>query len=148
VVGLKKVILVLALSVAFLLGSVSTFAVMEWNQRVYNVAKVKVVGVGIYKDINFTVSVTQIDWGTIEPGESKNFSAYIVNESNVPMTLTMRTENWNPLNASSFMTLSWDYNGTVIDVDGSVPVTFALQVAEAVSGIETFSFDIVIVGVG
>jgi hypothetical protein len=148
VAKLKKVILLLTLAVAFLLGSVSTFAVMEWTQRVYNVAKVKVVGVGIYKDLNFTVSVTQIDWGMIEPGESKNFSAYIVNESNVPMTLMIRTENWTPLNASSFMTLSWDYDGTIIDVDGSVPVTLTLQVAQAVSGIETFSFDIVIVGAG
>jgi hypothetical protein len=144
----KKVILLTALVVAFLFGSVSTFAVMEWNQRVYNVAKVKVVGVGIYKDINFTVSVTQIDWGIIEPGKSRNFSAYIVNESNVPMTLTIRTENWIPLNASSFMTLSWDYNGTVIDVGSSVPVILTLQVAQTVSGIESFSFDIVIVGVG
>jgi len=145
---MNKAIIFIALAVAFLLGSVSTFAVMEWSQRVHNVAKVKVVGVGIYKDINFTVSVTEIDWGIIEPGESKNFSAYIVNESNVPLTLTMRTENWNPLNASSFMTLSWDYNGTQIDVGGSVPVTLTLQVAQTVSGIESFSFDIVIVGVG
>jgi len=145
---MKKAFLIIALAVAFLLGSVSTFAVMEWSQRVHNVARVKVVGVGIYKDINFTVSVTEIDWGIIEPGESKNFSAYIVNESNVPLTLTMRTENWSPLNASSFMTLSWDYNGTQIGVGGSVPVTLTLQVAQTVSGIESFSFDIVIVGVG
>jgi len=144
----NKAILFIALAVAFLLGSVSTFAVMEWSQRVHNVARVKVVGVGIYKDINFTVSVTEIDWGIIEPGESKNFSAYIVNESNVPLTLTIRTENWSPLNASSFMTLSWDYNGTQISVGGSVPVTLTLQVAQTVSGIESFSFDIVIVGVG
>jgi len=144
----NKAILLIALAVAFLLGSVSTFAVMEWSQRVHNVARVKVVGVGIYKDINFTVSVTEIDWGIIEPGESKNFSAYIVNESNVPLTLTIRTENWNPMNASSFMTLSWDYNGTQIGVGGSVPVTLTLQVAQTVSGIESFSFDIVIVGVG
>jgi len=145
---MKKAFLIIALAVAFLLGSVSTFAVMEWSQRVHNVARVKVVGVGIYKDINFTVSVTEIDWGIIEPGESKNFSAYIVNESNVPLTLTIRTENWNPLNASSFMTLTWDYNGTQIGVGGSVPVTLTLQVAQTVSGIESFSFDIVIVGVG
>jgi hypothetical protein len=144
----KKAIAVIALAVAFLLGSVSTFAVMEWSQHVHNVARVKVVGVGVYKDINFTVSVIEIDWGVIEPGESKNFSAYIVNESNVPLTLTIRTENWNPLNASSFMTLTWDYNGTQLDVGGSVPVTLTLQVAQTVSGIETFSFDIVIVGVG
>jgi len=145
---MKRAILVFALSVAFLLGSVSTLAVMEWTQRVHNVAKVKVVGVGIYKDINFTVSVTQINWGILEPGQSANFSAYIVNESNVPLTLTMRTENWDPLNASSFMTLTWDYNETEIGVGGSVPATLTLQVAQTVSGIETFSFDIVIVGVG
>ena len=121
---------------------------MQWTQRIPSSATLKAVGVGIYKDINFTVSVTQIDWGIVEAGESKNFSAYIVNRSNVPITLSMITENWNPTNASNFITLTWNYDGSQIAVDGYVFVTFMLSVDHATSGIDTFSFTIVVTGSG
>jgi len=141
-------IVALATVLALLAGSVITFAVMQWTRRIPSSASLKVVGIGVYKDVNFTVSVTQIDWGMLEPGEKKNFSAYIKNESNVPITLSMWTEDWNPLNASSFISLSWNYDATQIPVDGSVPVTFALHVDAATSGIRSFSFTIVVVGSG
>jgi len=121
---------------------------MQWTQRIPSSATVKAVGVGIYKDINFTVSVTQIDWGIVEPGQSKNLSAYIVNRSNVPIILTMTIENWNPANASNFITLTWNYDGSQIAVDGYVFVTFVLSVNQTISGIEAFSFTIVVVGSG
>lgn len=141
-------ILALAAVLALLAGSAITFAVMHWTRRIPSSASLKVVGVGIYKDVNFTVSVTEIYWGVVEPGEDKSFSAYIKNESNVPITLTIWTEDWSPATASSFISLSWDYNGSKIPVDGSIPVTFVLNVDPATSGIESFSFTIVIVGSG
>jgi len=121
---------------------------MQWTQRIPSSATVKAVGVGVYKDINFTVSVTQIDWGIVEAGESKNFSAYIVNRSNVPITLTMTTENWTPATASDFITLTWNYDGAEIAVDSYVFVTFVLSVDQAISGIDSFSFTITIIGSG
>jgi len=141
-------IIALATVLALLAGSVITFAVMQWTRRIPSSASLKVLGIGVYKDVNFTVSVTQIDWGMLEPGQKKNFSAYIKNESNVPITLSMWTEDWTPANASSFISLSWNYNASEIPVDGSVPVTFALNVDAATSGISSFSFTIVIVGSG
>jgi len=145
---LRKALFLIACLLCFALGSFSTVAVMQWTQRIPSSAAVKAVGVGIYKDVNFTVSVTQIDWGIVEPGESKNFSAYIVNRSNVPITLSMITENWNPVNASNFISLTWNYDGTQITVDGYLFVTFVLSVDQAVSGIDTFSFTIVVTGSG
>lgn len=130
------------------LGSAVTFAVMQWTRRIPSLAALKVLGIGVYKDVNFTVSVTEIDWGIVEPGEDKSFSAYIKNESNVPITLTMQTEDWSPATASSFIGLSWDYSGTEIPVDASIPVTFLLDVDPATAGFNAFSFTIVIVGSG
>jgi hypothetical protein len=121
---------------------------MQWTQRIPSSATLKAVGVGIYKDVNFKVSVTQIDWGVVEPGQSKNFSAYIVNNSNVPITLSMTTENWNLVNASNFIALTWNYSGSEVAVDEYVLVTFVLTVSHAISGIAAFSFTIVIVGSG
>jgi len=145
---LRKALFLIACLLFFALGSFTTIAVMQWTQRIPSSATVKAVGVGIYKDINFTVSVTQINWGIVEAGESKNFSAYIVNRSNVPITLSMTTENWNPMNASNFITLTWNYDGTQIAVDGYVFVTFVLTVDQTISGIDAFSFTIVVVGSG
>jgi len=121
---------------------------MQWTARIPTTATLKLVGVGVYKDINFTVPVTQIDWGVLEPGQNVNFSAYIKNLSNVPITLTMHTESWTPANASSFISLSWDYSGKQINVSGSIPITFTLTIAPTTVGLTTFSFIIVIVGSG
>lgn len=141
-------VVVLAVVVGLFVGAAVTYAVMQWTWKIPTVATLKLMGVGVYKDVSFTVPVSEIDWGIIEPGEQKNFSAYIKNESNVPITLTMHTEDWSPLNASSFITLSWNYNGTEIPVDGYIPVTFILNVDPATASIDSFSFTIVIVGSG
>ena len=138
----------LVLCLGVVVGSISTYAVMQWIARIPTTATLKLLGVGVYKDVSFTIPVTEINWGVLEPGESKNYSAYIKNESNVPITLTMYTENWNPLEASNFISLSWDYQGVSIEVDGSVPVTLILSVDSATAGFKTFSFTIVIVGSG
>jgi len=60
----------------------------------------------------------------------------------------MYTSNWNPSNASDYMTLSWDYGGQSINPDEVVQVTFTLSVDASIDGITGFSFDITIVGSG
>jgi hypothetical protein len=56
----------------------------------------------------------------------------------------MYTSNWSPLNASDYLSLSWDYGGQSIDVDEVVQVTFTLSVDAGIEGITSFSFDITI----
>ena len=141
-------IVALAVVVGLFVGSAVTYAVIQWTWRISSRATLKLMGVGVYKDIDCTIPVLEIDWGIVEPDESKNFSAYIKNESNVPINLTMWTENWNPANASSFITFSWDYSASEIHVDASIPAIFVLNVDPATGGIDTFSFTIVIVGNG
>lgn len=141
-------VIVLASVLAFVAGSVLTFALTQWTRRIPSTASLKVVGVGVYEDAACTISVTQINWGILEPGDTATFAAYIKNLSNVPITLTLQTEDWSPTNASNFITLSWDYDGSKIPVDSSIPVTLTLNVDAATSGIESFSFTIVIIGSG
>jgi hypothetical protein len=141
-------IIVIVAAVAFLAGSVLTFAVMQWTRRITASATVKTIGIGVYQDPECTVPVTEIAWGMVEPGEEKNISVYIKNESNVPVTLTMHTEDWSPANASLFIHFSWDYDGEEIPLDGSKPVILVLTVDLDISGVESFAFTIVIVGSG
>ena len=137
----------IALAISFATGFLVS-AIMQHGHRISNQATIKAVGVDVYQDPALTLPLTEINWGILEPGEEKNHTAYIKNDSNVPITLILTTENWSPLNASSFIALTWDYDGQLVEVDGFVEVTFTLAVDPAISGIDAFSFDIVIVGSG
>ncbi|MFQ5866030.1 MAG: hypothetical protein ACE5IW_12455 [bacterium] len=130
-------------SAGFLVG-----AIMERSRRINNQAAIKAVGVGVYQDPTLTVPLTEINWGILEPREEKNYTAYIENESNVPIMLVLTTDNWSPVNASNFIALTWDYDGKSVAVGGFVEAIFTLVVDPAISGIDVFSFDIVIVGSG
>lgn len=141
-------VVVLAAVLGLCLGIVSTVAVMQWARRIPSSATLKLVGVSVYKDSDLTVPVTSINWGIVEPSGQKNFSAYIKNKSNVPITLSLFMEDWTPANASSFIILTWNYDGSEIPVDGSIPITFVLDVSATISGIDAFTFTIVIVGSG
>jgi hypothetical protein len=123
-------------------------AVTQYSRRISNRAAIKAVGVGVYQDPALTVHLTEIDWGVLEAGEEKNHTAYVKNESNVPVTLFLNTENWSPVNASALITVTWDYDGHLVDVDGVIEVTFTLAVEPSISGIKTFTFDMIIVGSG
>lgn len=113
-----------------------------------NVGKVKAIGVGVYWNSGCTDTVTSIDWGSVEPGAIENVTVYVRNEGSAPMTLSAETENWSPSTASSYMSLSWDYGGQIVDVDEAVQVTLTLSVSDTIEGITNFSFDIVINGSG
>lgn len=138
----------IAIVVSFATGFFVNAIITERSRRISNQAAIKAVGVGVYQDPALTVPLTEINWSILEPGETKNYTAYIENESNVLITLVLTTENWSPVNASTFVALTWDYDGQLLEVDGVVEVTFTLAVDPAIIGVKAFSFDIVIVGSG
>jgi hypothetical protein len=131
-----------------LVGSIGTYAAMQWTYKITATVNIKSVGVNVYSDPACTIPLLTIDWGMMEPSESKNYPAYIKNESNVPVTMSMYVDNWNPVNAKDFMTLAWSYDGRQIPVDGSLPVDFTLTISGSISGIMNFSFEIWVVGSG
>jgi len=121
---------------------------IQANRTISNAGAVKAIGVGVYWNSNGTNTVTSINWGTLEPDSSTNRTCYIQNEGNSPSTLSMNTSNWNPTNASDYITLNWDYGGQLVNPDELIPVIFTLSISDSVEGITSFSFDIIIVGSG
>jgi hypothetical protein len=136
---LTLVTYVLALS---LTGQV--LSAVQPSRTVSNAGTVKTFGVGVYQDMDCINALSSIDWGTLEPGSSKDVTCYVRNEGSSVSTLSMYTSNWSPLNASDYLSLSWDYGGQSIDVDEVVQVTFTLSVDAGIEGITSFSFDITI----
>jgi hypothetical protein len=107
---------------------------------------VSAVNVAVYSDNQCTQNCTSISWGIIYPSNSTSRIVYVKNTGTVPVTLTMTTESWAPTNADDYLTLTWDQQDVVLDVDDSVSANLTLSVASDTVDITTFGFDIVIRG--
>lgn len=112
--------------------------------RIVGHGTVKAVGVGVFWDSDCTDPVSFIDWGMVEPGSMNNVTIYARNEGNVASSISLATENWNPSNASDYLTLNWNYDGRQLNPLEVVQVTLTLTVSSSVQGITSFSFDIII----
>jgi hypothetical protein len=145
---LLRVALLISVVLVVLVSSPTIFGLLSNSVTVPSHGNVKTIGVTAYWDSVYTSRVTSIDWGTIEPGSSKNVSMYLRNEGNAPITVSLNVMNWNPTNASSYMSVSWNYSGAQISPSNSALVTLKLVVASNVSNIPTFDVSIVITGTG
>ena len=103
-------------------------------------------GIGVYSNIEGTIPLTSVSWGTLQPGGSQIVTVYIKNEGISTTTLSLQTSSWIPTAAETYLDLSWNYNGTPINPDAVVQITLTLTVDANIEGVSTFSFDIIIVG--
>jgi hypothetical protein len=128
----------------FLLNSIIGQTATKASLQSYG--SIRTIGVGIYSDGYCVSSVSVVDWGALTPGNSISRTFYIRNEGSSDVTLTLLTRDWSPSVAENYLSLSWDYNGETLVEDEIVAVTFTLSVAQDISGIETFSFGIDVIG--
>jgi len=137
--------LLLALLVLVCVSSGLSIAGSQWASTIISSrGNLRVDGVGVYEDANCSVAVKYLDWGTLEPSSVKNISLYIRNEGNHVATLFLATNNWSPVNASSYMALSWNYSGKVLSSMENIGVMLTLSISSAVKNIVDFSFDVII----
>lgn len=137
--------------IAVCLAAVSAVAVtglLTASRTISSSGTVKAINVEVYWDSGLTNVVSEIDWGTIESGGSVTKTIYITNTGNTAMTLNMTYYGWVPAEAGNYITLSWDKEGLTVDPDAVVAAVLTLSVSETISGIESFSFNIVIEGTG
>lgn len=109
---------------------------------------IKAINVGVYDDLGCTQPTSSIDWGTPEPGDVVTKTVYVKNLGNAEMTLHVATTNWTPTVASNYLTVSWDRESTILSPDEVVEAIITLNVSSSITGIDTFSFQIIIEGTG
>ncbi len=105
------------------------------------------VGVGIYTTQQCTANLTQISWGTLSPGSNYTKTGYIRNNGSTNMTLALSTANWNPTGAN-VIGLTWNYGGIRLIPGQVLAVTWKLIVPSTITGVQNFSFNIVVSGSG
>jgi hypothetical protein len=140
-VGLFFAILAVSLVIAL--------ALQSYMRQIPSTGTITAVNVDVFSDAACTQNVTIVNWGVLSPGSIKNYAVYIKSTSNVPITLSLGTDSWNPASAPTYITLSWSYSaGVVIQPNSSLPVTLILTVSSSVTGFTSFSFNIDITGSG
>jgi len=110
-VALTTVFVVAGIFVTLVLIDGTVMGTLLGSVTLPNTGTVKAMGVGVYWDSSCSNQVTTINWGTVNPGSTKDVTVYIKNEGNAPETLSLEIQNWNPTSASSYMSLTWDYEG-------------------------------------
>jgi hypothetical protein len=109
-------------------------------------SEVSTINVGLYTDPAATNVCSNIEWGTISPGSNVTQTIYVKNTGNTPETLRLTTSGWNPSNATSTLTLTWDKQGSTLPAGSIVQATLTLTVASNTGTLSTFSFNIIISG--
>jgi hypothetical protein len=107
---------------------------------------VTTVDVGVYSDLACSQNCTSISWGTLHPGDTANKTVYVKNTGTREITLSMTSGNWAPEDSDTYLTLTWDQEGTVLDVDDFVTANLTLSVDSDTGDLTDFNFDIVIAG--
>ena len=123
------------------------FASLQFQATITTHGNIKAVGCAFYTDSAGVRATSQIDWGTLEPGQTANVTLYMKSLSNVPVTISMAVGNFSPASGGSYLACTWNYGGGVLNPGQLVAVTFTLSVASTITGITSFSFDIGVVGV-
>jgi len=131
--------------------SVSTLGLLTISQTISSSGTVTIVAspnIAVFSDSQCTQALNSIDWGAITPGESVSKTIYLKNTGDVPLTLVMTAENWNPSAASNSMALSWNKQNSILAVGQTTSAVLTLAVDSDIAGITTFSVNIVISGTG
>jgi hypothetical protein len=107
---------------------------------------ISTANLGIYSDSACTQKLTSISWGNLSPGNSVSKTVYVKNTGNTALTLRMTTTSWNPTAANGPIRLSWNRENTVLAANQVTTATLTLTTQSSISGITTFSMNIVVSG--
>ena len=139
-----KILFLVAIVAIISVASTSLVSVLlsESESEVYlpSLATIKTIDVEIYWDPNGEnkretlswdeIKIEKLDWDEIKT-ETVNTTVYVKSVSNFRVTLNMFLTDWDPVEISDYITISWDYNGTLIKPGEIIPVTMTLSASSS-----------------
>jgi hypothetical protein len=137
---------IIALAITGILLTVTTAALLSASQTVPLSGTINAVNLGVYSDSACTQTCTALTVGNLNPGGTTTQTVYIKNTGNVPETLTMTPNNWNPTNANSSLTFTWNRQNTVLNAGVSTQATLTLTAASNTGSLTNFSFNVIFTG--
>lgn len=110
------------------------------TRPISNVGKIRAIGFDVFADSACTIQLTQINWGTLAPGEMGTVTFFAKNSGNVNVTLNFNTTDWIPTNAPIYLVVAWNYTGQLMKPLDVIPIATTLAVSTTITGITNFSY--------
>ena len=104
------------------------------------------VEIDVYSDQACTQTLSSIIWGEIVAGDNSMATIYVKNNGDTDVVLSLDTDGWDPTDASDYMDLTWNYDGTNITPGQVRTINVTLSVSEDCPAMSGFDFDIIIIG--
>jgi len=137
----------ITLMIIAITATVATAALLSDKQTIHNNGSLNSsVGVSVYSDPACTTLCTSIDWGTLYPGDTASHNIFVKNTGNTTETLHLIISDWNPTNAATYLTLSWNKEGNQLQPNATVAATLTLTTQQNADDLENFDFNITIEG--
>ena len=146
IANLKSTGVILAILVTLVATAGITFGLLSPTVSWPNSGVLTTPNLGVYTTQGCTANLTSASWGSVRAGSSYTKTAYIRNNGNSDLTLSMTTLNWNPSALSSVLQITWNYGGGKLTPGQVLAVTWTLTVPSGVSGYTSFSFDLSVTG--
>jgi hypothetical protein len=141
--------LAIALTVFAIVLAATTYAALNVSQNITSNGSIATSpNIGVYSDSACTTAVTSINWGSLSTGDSSTHTVYVKNTGTASMTLSLIANNWSPAGADTYLTVSWNQEGTALSAGQSVTAIITLTVSSSTTGITTFSNTITLTGTG
>jgi hypothetical protein len=131
---------------AIIVMMTSALALLQPSTTITNTGTIEALNVGVYQDSACTQPLSSINWGTLKPGTAANRTIYVKNTGNAAVSLNMTVTTWNPSIASSYITLTWDKQGSLVAVGNNVQALLVLSVSANVNGFTDFNCTTIISG--
>jgi hypothetical protein len=137
---------IIALAIAAIALIATTAAILTSNQTVPLNGTINAVNLAIYSDSACTQTVSTLNVGTLNPGANATQTLYVKNTGNIAETLTISTANWNPTNANTSLTLSWNRQNYVLPAGQNIQATLTLTAAANTGSLTNFNCDVTLTG--
>lgn len=103
--------------------------------------------INLYTDSAATIPCTEIEFATtITPGSNSTKVIFIKNEGDTSQVLHMTTSDWQPSNAESYISISWNRENYSLTPGSVTSANLTLSVASDFGNITTFGFNLTIGG--
>ena len=146
-----KLNIAISLLVVLLSLQMYTLAINIYSRNIITNVTTK-EGLGVFWDKACNTKLTSINWGQVSVPLGQQYGTnaivcYIKSYFPQNATLSMITDNWNPLEASIHLEGYWDAEGKQITQGKVLTVVIGLKTYSTAygSGITNFSYDIIII---
>ena len=126
--------------------TITTTGLLIADQRVPLSGTIQTTHVGVYNDNYCTQNCTAIEVGVLNPGEVSTQTVYVKNTGTTAVSLSLSVDSWDPVEASSWLALSWNRADYVLGVGEVVQATLTLSVDAGIEGVSDFGLDATFVG--